>query len=129
MFYYKEGKKTKSVKIPENLDDMDVVYNGVSIDSAHPSYDHNFDTDESYIKITDILPPNGTVTFINRNGGDVDLAVVGPDGTLAICRTGELTAVDVGGAGVCDDVLCKQRCKSLLYSRGRACAFRINGYT
>ncbi len=75
-FYSDENSRVKEIKLPDNLDNMAVVYNGVTIDERHPSYDHNFASDDAYIKIEDLLPQNGKVTFVNRNGGDVELAIV-----------------------------------------------------
>lgn len=82
-FYYRNEKNNiKEVKLPKNLDDMSVVYNGVTIDAQHPSADHDFQNDTSYIKITDLLPKNGTVTFVNRDGGEAELAIVKTYDTL-----------------------------------------------
>ncbi len=74
----------KTIKLPSNLDDMIVVYNGVPIDYKHPRYDHDPNNHTGYIQLSDIMPEYGEVKFINHDKNAVDVAIVTAYDTLIV---------------------------------------------
>ena len=75
--YFDSNGNKKEIKLPDNLADLKVVYNGVAIDRKHPPYGYTDTTFETpMITLDDIMPKTGNVRFVNSDSGAYDLAVV-----------------------------------------------------
>ena len=68
--YLSDGRR-KSISLPENLNDLQVVYNGVPLNSLSPAYDYDFSslsgTPDPYVTLADLMPENGSVKFVNHD--------------------------------------------------------------
>lgn len=77
---YRSNDGRKSIFLPANLNDLQVVYNGAPLNSLSPAYDYNFASmgADPYITLADLMPKNGSVKFINRDpsGNEVDFVEV-----------------------------------------------------
>ena len=86
--YFDSNGNKKEIKLPDNLQDLKVVYNGVPIDKKHPPYNYTDTTFETpMITLDDIMPQTGSVRFVNCDSGAYDLAVVTTYDTLIALST------------------------------------------
>ena len=75
--YLDSSDNKKEIKLPDNLSDLKVVYNGVPIDKKHPPHDYTDTTFKApMFTLNDIMPTTGEVKFVNCDGGAFDLAIV-----------------------------------------------------
>ncbi len=77
---YRSDEGRKTIYLPANLDDLQVLYNGAPLNRLSPAYDYNFSSGgtDPYVTLEDLMPENGSVKFINRDpsGNEIDFVEV-----------------------------------------------------
>ncbi|MBQ3054419.1 MAG: S-layer homology domain-containing protein [Clostridia bacterium] len=71
---YKAENKKKEIELPANLDDLAVVYNGVPLNQDHKPADYT--SGDPYVTLADLIPERGTMTYINRDSGPIEVAII-----------------------------------------------------
>ena len=124
--YLDSSDNKKEIKLPDNLSDLKVVYNGVPIDKKHPPYDYTDTTFEApMFTLDDIMPVTGEVKFVNCDGGAYDLAIVTTyDTVIAAANVSSSTGTVYDKYGPSEYILDKDKLfaylNSLEINNGRA---------